>query len=179
MIAPGDTNLLQIIAYKGQDYRINLCALEDEVFEKIQWRVYEEVREAYDTTWVDVEYVDKFTPCGTCNGAGMDDWGTSCYDCGGEGGTTDPNDQVKIETPQSKRLHRTVQKEVFGYELCSWTDEEGMVHQDVEWTNMATRNVLIEIHVPAELTSQKNLKGTDMICLGVHIDHMKTPKTGF
>lgn len=145
MLAPGDTNQLQIIAYKGQDYHINLCSEDEEVLQTAQWRIFEEVKERYDTTWVVVEYID------------------------GE----------KFSTEKTKTLHKTVQKELFGYDLCTWTDEEGMIHQEVEWSNMGTRNVIIEVYIPMETTTQKNVKGTDMVCLGIRIDHMRTPKQGF
>ena len=51
--------------------------------------------------------------------------------------------------------------------------------QQFEFTCDKTRSLVFEVSVPDGETKNKRLKPTDMACLGLLIEHMATPKSGF
>lgn len=51
--------------------------------------------------------------------------------------------------------------------------------QEFEFTCDATRKLVFVVSVPDGETKQKKIKPSDMACLGVLIEHMATPKSGF
>lgn len=51
--------------------------------------------------------------------------------------------------------------------------------QDFEFTCTYTRRIVVEVTVPDGETKDKKLKPRDMACLGILVEHMTTPKSGF
>jgi hypothetical protein len=103
----GQTSELNIIIYKGQDYRVSVCT-EPELGNKVEFRLK-------DSKSGDVLY--------------------------------DNAD----------------------------TDYE----QDFEFSCSYSRRIILEVTVPDGETKEKRLKPREMACIGVLVEHMTTPKSGF
>ena len=103
----GQTSELNIIIYKGQDYRVSVCT-EPELGEKVEYRLKD-----------------------------------------------------------SKS----------GEVLYDNADDD--YAQDFEFSCSYTRRIILEVSVPDGETKDKKLKPRDMACLGVLVEHMSTPKSGF
>ncbi len=123
----GQETELNIIIYRGQDYRISLCHDDKVLGAELAMRLVEKVR----------------VPTG---GTGAD--GRAAYE-------------------ESEKV--------------LWDNTEHEMAQEVEFTSSSTKRIAVEIVAPggAEDTKARGGKSFDIGCVGILIEHMPTPQTGF
>lgn len=161
LFAKGKTSELNIIVYKGQDYRISLCAdeilgsrIEFKIYEKKKVKVVKEVKRKETEDVVD------------------------------ENG--DPTGEVKEVEYTEKVSTYEIQKQLL------YDNASADYSPTIEFTIDQTRRIIIEVTIPDDgMPSDKGGKGVkdkgrgkisqggDMGCLGILVEHMTTPKTGF
>jgi hypothetical protein len=175
LFTQGQTSELSVIVYSKQDYRISLC-MDENLGSQIKFKVYEskkvQVEKVYETTTTE----DEMEACSSCSGFGETD-GEVCYDCDGAGEITTGN-EVEVITKETKVVTEK-QKQLL------YDNSEDGFSNEIEFSVETTRRLMIEISVPAagESVSTKKKsrlkKPNDMGCVGILMEHMKTPKSGF
>ncbi|MDF1672365.1 MAG: hypothetical protein P1U41_02605 [Vicingaceae bacterium] len=173
LFAKGQTSELNIIVYKGQDYRISLC-MDENLGAQIQFKVYEtkkvKVEKVYETKTTE----DEFKPCGDCNGEGTMD-GETCYSCEGEGQTA-TGETIEVVDKETKIV--TEKRK----ELLYDNSQDGF-STEIEFTVESTRRITVEVTIPngggSGKSKGKMMKSSDMGCVGLLVEHMTTPISGF
>lgn len=141
---------LNIIVYRGQDYRISLCADDRILGEAISIRLVEKVREATDL----VEESSTLEPL-------LDE----------EGNKTGATQETR--TKQSRRVFEEVEKVL-------WDNADHEMAQEVEFSCAATKRIAIQVVPPGTTReSKRSDKQYDIGCAGILIEHMPTPGLGF
>ncbi|MBX2978966.1 MAG: hypothetical protein KF905_06710 [Flavobacteriales bacterium] len=147
----GQATELNIIVYRGQDYRISLCSDSKILGENIGLRLVEKVREPRDVeeTVTTVEAV-------------LDS----------EGNPTGATKEVRSK--RTKRVYEEVTKVI-------WDNTEHEMALEVEFSCTATKRIAIEVIAPgADASKQKRSdRQYDIGCAGILIEHMPTPGLGF
>lgn len=180
LFSKGQQSDFNMVAYKGQDYRIVLCT--DETFsEPVEFRIYEKVRTRIEPV---SESSDEPAAASTKQeetsteddgwGDSDDGWGNSASydsysdDSWGDSGGGNAN-TVSGEYKEAK--FKLVK------ELLYDNKEDGMV-QEIEFTAENTKSLTIEVKVPGEAV-QKKLKIKEVGCVGVLVEHTKSGGLGF
>jgi hypothetical protein len=174
LFAKGQTSELNIIVYKGQDYRISLC-MDENLGSQIKFKVYETKKVKVEKVFETKTTEDEYKTCGDCSGEGVMD-GETCYTCNGEGqeatgGTVEVIDkETKIVTERRKELLYDNSQDGFSTEI--------------EFTVESTRRLTLEVSVPgggggSSKSKGKMMKSSDMGCVGLLVEHMTTAITGF
>jgi hypothetical protein len=142
---------LNIIVYKGQDYRIAFCYDEKVIGDHVVARLIEKVREPKDVS----EQVIKKEELLDANG--------------------DPSGQFKESTvTETKRVFEDVEKEL-------WKNEDHEMADAIEFTATATKRLIVEVTAPGAVNAKpkRSDKKFDIGCVGILIEHMPTPAMGF
>jgi hypothetical protein len=142
---------LNIIVYKGQDYRIAFCYDEKVIGDHVQARLIEKVREPRDES----EQVMKKEEIVDANG--------------------NPTGQFKdITVTETKRVFDDVKKVL-------WQNDEHEMADEIEFTATATKRLVVEVTAPgaANPKPRRSDKKFDIGCVGILIEHMPTPAMGF
>ena len=142
---------LNIIVYKGQDYRIAFCYDEKVIGDHVNARLIEKVREPKDVS----EQVIKMEELLDANG--------------------DPSGKFKESTvTEVKRVFEDVEKVL-------WTNEEHEMADMIEFTATATKRLMVEVTAPGAVNPKpkRSDKKFDIGCVGILIEHMPTPAMGF
>ena len=140
---------LNIIVYRGQDYRISLCPDERVLGSGVVARLIEKVREPRTIT----EQVIERQPV---------------YDENGEP-TGDHRDVTRNE---EKVVIEDVRKVL-------WDNQEHEMAQEVEFSCTSTKRLVIELIAPGADEVKPKRADMDIGCIGVLIEHMPTPQLGF
>jgi hypothetical protein len=154
LFALGQTSELNIIVYKGQDYRISLC-MDENLGSQIKFKIYETVKKKVETI-TEITEMEEI----------VDEDGES---------TGEEKEVIRKET-------QIVVKRVKELLYDNSTDDYSI---DLEFTVETTRRLTIEISVPnggdggGEKTKRKSMKSSDMGCVGILVEHMPTPISGF
>lgn len=175
LFSKGQQSDFNMVAYKGQDYRIVLCT--DEIFsEPLEFRIYEKVRVRIDPA-AEAEAARKEEPAPAKQeeaAADDDGWGnTASYDSysddswGDSGGGNNNSGGGEYKETKFKLVK----------ELLYDNKEDGMV-QEIEFTAENTKSLTIEVKVPGEAV-QKKLKIKEVGCVGVMVEHTKSGGLGF
>jgi hypothetical protein len=142
---------LNIIVYKGQDYRIAFCYDEKVIGDHVVARLIEKVREPKDIS----EQVIKKEELLDANG--------------------NPSGQFKESTvTETKRVYEDVEKVL-------WDNQEHDMADAIEFTATATKRLMVEVTAPgaANPKPKRSDKKFDIGCVGILIEHMPTPAVGF
>ncbi len=171
LFAKGKTSELNIVVYKGQDYRISFCSDVEKIGDQIQFKIFEvrkgvPVEKQVEEKWMEDEYVK----CSECSGTGVVDEET-CYNCNGD---------AQVATGEQVEMKQMVTKTVYERrkEVLYDNSQDGMA-QEIEFSIDKTKKLIIEVSIPAGETPKHKLGSADMACLGVLIEHMTTPRGGF
>ena len=114
--------------------------------------------------------------CQTCNGEGYADDET-CYDCDGAGEMSTGNEIEVIEKETKTVTERQKQ-------LLYDNSQDGFSNE-IEFSVESTRRLILEVTIPGGGGSStgkskgKMMKSSDMGCVGVLVEHMTTPISGF
>ncbi|MEO8591648.1 MAG: hypothetical protein ABI432_19860 [Flavobacteriales bacterium] len=147
----GEETELNIIVYRGQDYRISVCHDEKILGEQLAIRLVEKTRVPHDVE----EMVTTTEPVLDENGKPT--------------GTTQ-----EVRTKSTKKVYDEVEKVL-------WDNTASDMVQEIEFSCTATKRIAVEVNAPgpAEDTKKKRDDGTDIGCVGILIEHMPTPGLGF
>ena len=175
LFASGQTSELSVIVYAKQDYRISLC-MDGNLGSQIKFKVYEtkkvKVEKVFETTTTE----DEMAACSSCSGSGESD-GEECYDCEGAGEKATGKEkevvsrETKVVTEKQKQL--------------LYDNSEDGFSNEIEFSVETTRRLTVEITVPgggesaSSSKKSKLMKSSDMGCVGLLMEHMTTPKSGF
>ena len=142
---------LNIIVYRGQDYRISLCADPRTLGDQMAIRLLEKVREPRDVEETIVERVPVLDDEGRATG-----------------------EVQELRTKQTKRVFEEVVKVL-------WDNTAHDMAQEVEFSCAATKRIAVEVVAtgPAEGKAKRSDKQFDIGCAGILIEHMPTPGLGF
>lgn len=171
LFAKGQVSELNIIVYKGQDYRISLC-MDENLGSQIQFKIYENKKVKVEKVYETKRTEDEYKPCEDCKGEGFMD-GETCYTCDGEG----QNATGEIIEVVDKETKIVTEKRK---ELLYDNSQDGF-SSEIEFTVESTRRLMVEVTVPGGGGSGKSkmMKSSDMGCVGLLVEHMTTPITGF
>ena len=176
LFSKGQTSELQIIVYNKQDYRISVC-MDENLGSQVKFKIYETKKVKVEKVIETKSMEEEVESCGTCNGTGEAD-GEECYDCEGVGERTTGNEVEVI----SKETKIVVEKQK---QLLYDNSEDGFSNE-IEFTVESTRRLTLEISVPGggggDATTKKKgklMKSSDMGCVGILVEHMTTPISGF
>ena len=143
---------LNMIVYKGQDYRISFCYDPKVIGDHVSARLIEKTRvpkEVSEQVTRQEEIVDK------------------------DGNPTGQmKDVVGTETKQVFEDVRTV----------LWNNEDHEMADEVEFTATATKRIVVEVIAPGSTETKPKRSAKDPLdigCVGILIEHMPTPNLGF
>jgi len=179
LFAKGQTSELNIIVYKGQDYRISLC-MDENLGSQIQFKIYQTINAKVDKVVETKGMQDEYIKCDECNGTGMVD-GNTCEKCNGEGQIA-TGKQVEVT---NKETHQVVEKQ----KDVLYDNSADNYATEIEFSAETTKRLTIEVTVPdaggsgsskgIKTGKGKLMKSSDMGCVGILVEHMTTPISGF
>lgn len=151
MVQVGKETELNIIVYRGQDYRISVSHDEKVLGEQLAIRLVEKVRTPYDE---EVEVVNQ-QPV-------LDEAGNAT-------GTTQ-----EVKTKEKKRVFTEEEKVL-------WDNTEHEMAEEIEFSCTATKRIAVKVIATGNSEAKPNKKGetNDIGCVGILIEHMPTPAVGF
>ena len=147
----GQETELNIIVYRGQDYRITLCHDERILGEKLAIRLVEKVR------------VPRNSSTGATAAEPIVDE---------EGNTTGSTKAIRISNDD--RAYDEIERVL-------WDNTEHEMVQEVEFSCTATKRIAIEVNAAGTEGAKlkKNAPQYDIGCVGILIEHMTSPTIGF
>jgi len=178
LFGKGQTSELSVIVYKGQDYRISLC-MDENLGSGLEFKVYENKKVKVEKVIETKEMEDVLASCDACSGSGTSD-GDMCYDCNGSGQVA-TGEQKEVTSKQTSIVYEK-QKSLL------YDNTQDNLATELEFSVETTQRLIFEISIPNEGGSGKSsvskgkgklVKSSDMGCVGILIEHMTTPKTGF
>ena len=142
---------LNIIVYKGQDYRVSFCYDEKVIGDHLMARLLEKVREPREVVGPVVHREEV-----------LDEQGN-------------PTGRFKEETRVEKHTEFEDVKKVL------WDNSEHEMAESIEFTATATKRLIVEVTAPgaANPKPKRSNKAYDIGCVGILIEHMPTPGLGF
>jgi len=175
LFSKGQTSELSILVYKKMDYRISLC-MDENLGSQIGFKIFEMKKVKVEKVIEHKEMQEEMGPCAECSGTGSLD-GEDCYECEGAGEKSTGNEKEVI----TKETKVVVEKQK---QLLYDNSEDGYANE-IEFTVEKSRRLVVEITVPGEggasstKKRSKLLKSSDMGCVGLLVEHMTTPISGF
>lgn len=166
--AKGQTSELNIIVYKGQDYRISLC-YDENLGSQITFKLLEEKKVKVEKVFEVKRMEEKQTACEVCDGTG-DYEGETCYECDG-GGEVPSGEEVEVIDKETRMVTEVVKEVLYDNSTDGYAKE-------IEFSSENNKRIILQITIPGS-PKGKIVKTSDMGCLGVLIEHMSTPKSGF
>lgn len=151
MIQVGKETELNIIVYRGQDYRISISHDDKVLGEQLALRLVEKVRVPYD------ELIEVITQEPVLDASGKPT------------GTTQ-----EVKTKQKKRVFQEEEKVL-------WDNTAHEMASEIEFSCAATKRIAVEVIARgnSEAKPKKNGETNDIGCVGILIEHMPTPALGF
>lgn len=163
LFSKGQTSELNIVVYKGQDYRISLC-FDENLGSQLTFKLYEtkkvKVEKVIETKTMEDEYE-------------KDENGELVVDEWGEYIPT--GNQVEVI---SKETVTVVEQQK---NLLYDNSQDGFA-TEIEFSVETTRRLVLEVSIPgggSGSSKSKLVKSSDMGCVGVLVEHMTTPIQGF
>ena len=164
LFSKGQTSELNVIVYKGQDYRISLC-FDQTLGSQITFKVYEtkkvKVEKVIETKTMEDEYQKDE------NGElAVDEWGAYIP----------TGNQVEVV---NKETITVVEKQ----KTLLYDNSQDGFATELEFSVETTRRLIFEVSIPGSAsgsaTKSKLMKSSDMGCVGILVEHMLTPIQGF
>ena len=152
MIQIGVPAEMNLIVYRGQDYRITLCA-DQEVLGDVSFRLVELKRQLKKSTILGTDTVLLTDDDGEYSGSVR---------------------ETRISSPVMENSYETVRKVLYD------NTEDGM-SQTIEFSSTATKRIIVEVVAPGSDNPKKkrNSISPDIACIGILVEHMPTPGIGF
>lgn len=149
----GQQTELNIIVYRGQDYRISFCHDAAVLGGDLAIRLVEKVRQPVEGS--EGDEVVKDEPI-------LDE----------DGNVTGRTQEVR--TTQGGRKFKDVEKVL-------WDNSEHEMAQEVEFSCTSTKRLCIQINAtgPDEGSRSRKAQQFDIGCVGIRVEHMSTPPLGF
>ncbi|MCO6500710.1 MAG: hypothetical protein J5I47_10065 [Vicingus serpentipes] len=174
LFSKGQTSELSIVVYKGQDYRISLC-MDQNLGSQVEFKIYETVKKKVEKVIETKSMENEYKKCTACNGKGDND-GEMCYDCEGAG-KVETGGEVEVVSKETKLVEERVKELLYDNSADNYATE-------IEFSVESTRRLTIEISVPGSGSGgtgskTKLIKSGEMGCVGILVEHMTTPITGF
>jgi hypothetical protein len=175
LFTQGQSSELSVIVYAKQDYRVSLC-MDENLGSQLKFKIYETKKVKVEKVFETKTMEDEMAACSSCSGSGEAD-GEECYDCEGAGEKATGNEkevitkETKVVTEKQKQL--------------LYDNSEDGFSNEIEFSVETTRRLMIEISIPvggaADGTQKRSRlkKASDMGCVGILMEHMTTPKSGF
>jgi len=152
LFSKGQTSDLNIIVYKGQDYRISLC-MDENLGSQIKFKIFETVKKKVETTTEIVEMEEILDEDGEPTG-----------------------EEKEVIRKETTMVIKRVKELLYDNSTDDYSTE-------IEFTVESTRRLTIEISVPngggEGKSKSKLMKSSDMGCVGILVEHMPTPISGF
>lgn len=157
LFGKGQTSELSVIVYKGQDYRISLC-MDENLGSGLEFKVYENKKVKVEKVTETKEMEDVLDENGEPTG-----------------------EQKEVVSKQTSIVYEK-QKSLL------YDNTQDNLATELEFSVETTQRLIFEISIPNEGGSGKSsvskgkgklVKSSDMGCVGILIEHMTTPKTGF
>lgn len=142
---------LNIIVYKGQDYRVSFCFDESVIGDHVMARLMEKAREPREVVGP-VTYREEV----------LDEQGQ-------------PTGRFREESRVEKHTEFEEVRKVL------WDNSEHEMAQSVEFSATATKRLIVEVTAPGvtDTKPKRSDKAYDIGCVGILIEHMATPEMGF
>lgn len=149
-IQVGQETELNIIVYRGQDYRISICPDTRILGEQIGVRLVEKVRQPREVE----EVVTEQEPVLDKNG--------------------EPTGETReVRRTQRKRIHENVVKVL-------WDNASNEMAHEIEFSCTATKRIAIQLIAPGgDGGKRRSDQAYDIGCCGILVEHMATPGLGF
>lgn len=157
LFGKGQTSELSVIVYKGQDYRISLC-MDQNLGSSMEFKIYENKKVKVEKVTETKEMEDVLDENGEPTG-----------------------EQREVVSKQTSVVYEK-QKTLL------YDNTQDNLATELEFSVETTQRLIFEISIPNEGGSGKSsvskgkgklVKSSDMGCVGILIEHMTTPKTGF
>jgi hypothetical protein len=157
LFGKGQTSELSVIVYKGQDYRISLC-MDENLGSGMEFKIYENKKVKVEKVTETKEMEDVLDENGEPTG-----------------------EQKEVVSKQTSIVYEK-QKSLL------YDNTQDNLATELEFSVETTQRLTFEISIPNEGGSGKSsvskgkgklVKSSDMGCVGILIEHMTTPKTGF
>ncbi|HRF80047.1 MAG TPA: hypothetical protein PL070_08170 [Flavobacteriales bacterium] len=150
MVQVGKETELNIVVYRGQDYRISVVHDEKVLGDQVAIRLVEKIRVPTD------EVIE-----GTTKEPVVDENGKTT-------GST-----LEVKSTERKRTYKEEEKVL-------WDNTEHEMADEIEFSCTATKRIAIEVVAPGSNdTKGKKGAPNDIGCVGILIEHMPTPALGF
>lgn len=177
VMAKGQTSEFHLVAYKGLDYRISICA--DELLgTEVQLKIYEKERVLIKKEeYAEEEYQEEQNQDDeqSYSDESYDEYSEeSTYSDYDDSYSDDYNDDSYSEESNSE----TNQPKFKIVKELLYNNAENSFANTLEFTADGSMSLILEVSIPGNLTAGK-LKIREMACVGVLIEHEKSKKTGF
>ena len=173
LFSKGQTSDLNIIVYKGQDYRISLC-MDENLGSQVEFKLYETVKKKIEKIIETKSMEPEMKNCENCSGTGEAD-GEMCYNCEGVG-KIETGNEVEVVSKETKLVEERVKELLYDNSADNYATE-------IEFSVESTRRLTIEVSIPGAGggtgSKTKLIKSGEMGCVGILVEHMTTPITGF
>ena len=151
--------------------------MDENLGSQIKFKIYETKKVKVEKVIETKTMEEEFKKCGDCSGTGETD-GQECYTCEG-GGEVATGKEKEVITKETKIVVER-QKQLL------YDNSEDGFSNEIEFTVESTRRLTLEISVPGgsggsstKGKKKKLMKSSDMGCIGVLVEHMTTPISGF
>ncbi len=174
LFSKGQTSELNVIVYKGQDYRVSLC-LDENLGTQLTFKVYETKKVKVEKVIETKTMEDEYKKCSGCNGTGMDG-NETCYECNGDMQVLTGN-QVEVVSKETRVVTENQKQLLYDNSQDGFSNE-------IEFSVETTRRLILEVSIPGGgggggSSKGKMMKSSDMGCVGILVEHMTTPISGF
>jgi len=179
LFSKGQTSKLNIIVYKGQDYRISLC-MDENLGSQVHFRIFENKKVKVEKIKETKRMEEEMKNCSVCDGSGEFE-GSSCHECEGKGQLA-TGKEIEVIDKETRVVVEKVEEQLYDNADDGFSNE-------IEFSVESTRRLILEISIPSSggSGSSKGIKkgkgklskSSDMGCVGVLVEHMVTPKSGF
>lgn len=151
MVQVGVETDLNVIVYRGQDYRISLCADRTVLGENVQFQILQNERVAKQVTELETDYVEELDDNGEPTG-----------------------ELVEVKRTVKKDVYVNELKVLYD-------NRQDDMSQEIEFSITSTKRLIIRVlgHGPEKVKIKKNAEQMDIGCVGVLLEHMPTPELGF
>lgn len=185
VMAKGQTSEFHLVAYKGLDYRISICA--DELLgTEVQLKIYEKERVLIkEEEYAEEEYQEEQNQDDeqSYSDDSYDEYSEestySDYDDSYDDSYSDVySDDYSDDSYSEESNTETNQPKFKIVKQLLYDNADNAYANSIEFTADGTMSLVLEITIPGEAAMGK-LKIREMGCVGVLIEHEKSKKTGF
>lgn len=151
MVTIGESTDLNIIVYRGQDYRISFCSEESVVGENVEFQIIQKERVAVEKEFQETSMVEILDEDGEATG--------------------------EMQEVFTTVIRRTFEDQM----TVLYDNTNDDLSQEVEFSISSTKRLIVRILVrgPENVKMKKGAEQMDIGCVGVLIEHMTSPEMGF